>query len=72
MEKVEYIIIGDTEKYKDCLVCICGCKKEFANEVLERMISNPTDNEKRLIAGHSNLRIAEVPKERCWWNGYLD
>ena len=72
MSDAEYIIIGDTKEFNDCLICCCGENKSRAEETLNRMISNPTDNDKRLIAGHNNLRIAEVPKEKCWWNGYLD
>ena len=72
MSDVEYIIKGDTKKFNDCLICCCGESKSRAEEILNRMVSNPTDNDKRLIAGHTNLRIEEVTKEKCWWNGYLD
>ena len=68
----EYIIIGDTEKYKDCLVCPCGVSLDRAKGILNRMINNPTENDKALSEGHINLRIKEVPEEDCWWNGYLD
>ena len=68
----EYIIVGDTEKCKDCLVCPCGVSLDRAKEILDRMINNPTENDKALSEGHTNLRIKEVPKESCWWNGYLD
>ena len=72
MSDVEYIIKGDTKEFNDCLICCCGKDKSRAEETLNRMVSNPTDSDKRLIAGHSNLRIAVVPKDKCWWNGYLD
>jgi hypothetical protein len=39
---------------------------------LYRMLNNPTDNDKRIIRGHTNLRIEEVSEEDCWWNGKLD
>ena len=68
----DYIIIGDTENYKDCLVCVCGTSFERAQAELDRMLNNPTDNDKRIIRGHTNLRIEEVPEEDCWWNGKLD
>lgn len=67
-----YIIIGDTERFEDCLVCVCGEDKAHAEEVLERMINNPTENDKQLTKGHKNLRVKEVPEADCWWNGYLD
>lgn len=31
------------------------------------MLNNPTENDKRLMAGHSNFRIKEVPAKDCWW-----
>lgn len=67
----DYIIIGDTEKYKGCLVCVCGTKQR-AEECLARMLAKPTANDKRLMEGHSNLRIEGVPKKNCWWHGNLD
>ncbi len=69
---MEYIIKGDTERYEDCLLLVCGASKENAENTLHRILNNPTDNDKRLIEGHSNLRIAEVDDKDCWWNGYLD
>ena len=69
---MEYIIKGDTERYEDCLVLVCGNTKEGAERVLNRLLNNPTDNDKRLIKDHKNLRIAEVDDKDCWWNGYLD
>ena len=68
----EYIIIGDTKNYTGCLVCTCGTSFEHAQEVLHRMLNNPTKNDERLMAGHSNFRIKEVPEKDCWWNGNLD
>ena len=68
----EYIIVGDTEKYKDCLVCPCGVSLDRAKGILDRMINNPTENDKALSEGHTNLRIKEVPEESCWWNDSLD
>ena len=68
----EYIIVGDTERYKDCLVCPCGVSLVRAKEILDRMINNPTENDKAITKGHTNLRIKEVPEESCWWNDSLD
>ena len=47
MSDFEYIIKGDTKKFNDCLICCCGEDKSRAEETLNRMISNPTDNDKR-------------------------
>ena len=67
MSDFEYIIVGDTEKYKDCLVCVCGSDKEDAERALNRMLNNPTDNDKRLMERHSNLKVKKVHKDSCWW-----
>ena len=64
----EYIIIGDTKKYRDCLISTCGTSLEHAQEVLNRMLNNPTENDKKLMIGHTNLRIEKVAEEDCWWN----
>lgn len=61
-----YIIAGDTDKYKDCLICTCSNRKSAEN-TLNRMLTNPTERDKRLIKGHENLRIEEVPDKECWW-----
>lgn len=68
----EYVIIGDTEKYNDCLVCVCGGSLEFANSTLNRMLNNPTEHDKLLMNGHTNFRIKEVPEKDCWWNYNCD
>ena len=66
MKIPSYEIIGDTNKYKGCLICTCSNKKSAEN-TLNRMLNNPTENDKRLMNGHRNLRIKEVPAEKCWW-----
>ena len=63
----DYVIIGDTDKYEGCLVCVTGSTLERANEVLNRMLNNPTEHDKRMMSGHTNFRIKEVPAEDCWW-----
>lgn len=69
---MEYIIKGDTAKYEDCLVLVCGTSKENAENALSRLLNNPTNNDKRLIEGHKNLRIVEVSDKDCWWNYNCD
>lgn len=63
-----YIIIGDAGRFKDCLVCVAGSTYESAEEVLHRMLNNPTNNDKRLMIGHENFRIKFVEEKDCWWN----
>ena len=63
----EYIIVGDTDEFKDCLIYTCGTKKR-AEEVLERMMNNPDEEDNRMIQKHHNIRIEEVPDNECWWN----
>ena len=69
---MEYIIVGDTEKYEECLIYTCGMFLENAKKTLIRLLTNPTERDKRLIAGHTNLRIKEVEDKDCWWKYYTD
>ena len=54
-----WMIIGDTEKHKGCLVTICYGDKAFADATLDRMKNNPTKDDLKLAEGHTNLRISE-------------
>lgn len=67
----DFIIIGDTERYKDCLIYVCGTE-DNAHKVLHNMLTSPTDDDKEVMATHGNLRIKEVTEENCWWHGNLD
>lgn len=67
----DYIIIGDTEKYKDCLIYTCGTF-DNAKRVLHRMLENPKDEDKRVMETHYNIRIEAVPKHDCWWHVNCD
>lgn len=67
----DHVIVGDTEQFKGCLVCVCGTYAH-AEEVLHRMLTNPNQNDKGLMKGHHNLRIEEVPEKDCWWHGNCD
>lgn len=60
-----YIIVGDTEKYKDCLVSVIYGDMDYANEVLNRMLNNPTKNDLILTEGMSNLRVED--DGHGWW-----
>lgn len=62
----EYVIIGDTKAFKDCLVYTCGTKKETAKKALAEILANPTANE--MLARHTNFRIKKVDSKSCWWN----
>ena len=62
----------DAEEYKDCLVYVVGTSFENAEQVLKRMLNNPNENDRKLIKGHTNLRITAVDKKDCWWNENCD
>lgn len=68
----EYIIIGDTDKYKDCLVCVAGITYKEAEETLNRMLNAPTENDKRLMDGCKNFRIEFAEEKYCWWHRNCD
>lgn len=62
----EYIIIGDTKEYMNCLVYTCGTKRETAEKTLAKILANPKADE--TLARHSNFRIKEVEEKDQWWN----
>lgn len=64
----EYIIVGDTKKYGTCLIYTCGANKAHAEKVLERMLTNPTEQDKEELKSHTNLRVEPVPEKDQWWN----
>ena len=66
-EEVKYIIVGDTDQYKGCLVMSCGGYKENAESTLERLLSDPDEHDKIMIEGYSNLRVEEADQKDCWW-----
>ncbi len=72
MEKVEYIIVGDTERYDECLIYTGFKTRESAEQVVQRMLNDPTENDKSIAKGHTNLRVKEVKLEDCWWYSYTD
>lgn len=51
MADIEYIIVGDTERNKGCLVFTCGESKGRAEEILKRITTSPTENDKRIMEG---------------------
>ena len=68
----DYVIVGDTKNYDGCLVCVCGNSYRLAQQTLHRMLNSPTENDKKLMQGHSNLRVEEVPAKECWWQNGCD
>lgn len=67
----DYIIIGDTDMFKDCLIYVCG-SEDNAKQVLDRMLNDPNENDKYVMQGHYNLRIKYEPREDCWWKDGCD
>ena len=70
--KKEYIIVGDTDHFKGCLITLGGTSFEHASQKLSRILNSPTENDKRLIAGHTNIRIETIEDEDCWWKNGCD
>lgn len=68
----DYVIVGDTERFEGCLVRIAGSKYERAEEILNRMLNNPTEDDERLMVGHTNFKIEFVEEKDCWWHGNCD
>lgn len=72
MGNIEYNVVGDTEDYKGCLIPTCGTSEERAKEVLNLLLANPTESDKMMMKGHTNLRIEKVEGGKCWWNEGCD
>lgn len=68
----DWIITGDTNEYKDCLITVCGRDENAAKTTLNRMLTTPTNNDKRITKEHSNLRLELIKPENCWWRYGLD
>lgn len=64
----EYIIVGDTDSFKDCLITVVHGDRQFAEKTLESMLYSPTKDDLILMQGHKNIRIKEVVEEDQWWN----
>lgn len=71
MNEVEYIIVGDSiehPEYTECLIYTCGKDKEHAENVLNRMLTNPNNNDKIFLKKHRNIKVKEISNKDCWWN----
>jgi hypothetical protein len=68
----DYVIVGDTARYEGCLVCVAGSTFEDAKRLLNRMLNNPTENDKKLMSGHTNFRVEFAKESDCWWHGNCD
>lgn len=72
MNGKEYTIVGDSGTSKACLIYACGPDKEFAEKVLEKMLTNPDENDLAVMKDLTNLRVKEVDSKDCWWNENCD
>lgn len=66
MHSPGFIIAGDTDEYEGCIV-MTFYNENDADMTLKRMLTNPTELDKRLIHGYKNLRAEKVSTEDCWW-----
>lgn len=57
----EYIIIGDTDQFKDCLICLAGRDGSHAEQIRLGVITSQSDR-------YSNIRVKKVKSSECWWN----
>lgn len=63
-----WIIVGDTDKYKDCLIKVCYGDRKFAEATLERMLNNPDEHDLKCMEGAHNFRVQSTKPEEEWWN----
>lgn len=64
----DYYIVGDTKDFGTCLIYTCGKNREHAEKVLDRMLNNPSEQDKEELMAHTNIRIKEEDSDKCWWN----
>ena len=69
---MEYVIVGDTESYKNCLICVCGGNKAHAEQTIDRILNNPTEYDQMMIKGHTNIRLEKCERENGWWHWGCD
>lgn len=65
-----YVIVGDTEQYKECLVIALkgNWTKEQAEARLQKLLASTDKMDKKAIAGHTNLKVKSVEAKKEWWN----
>lgn len=65
-----YAIVGDTEKYKGCLVIALkgNWTRDKAEARLQELLASTDEMDKRAIAGHTNIRVRATEPENEWWN----
>lgn len=57
----DYVIIGDSKDFKDCLIRVCGPDKEYAEKILKEVLANPNDTKM-----YTNIRLNIVYDG--WWH----
>lgn len=66
-----YIIKGDSEKYTDCLIYVCG-SYENAARTLDRILNEPNEYDVELMKKYKNIKIDFVEAKYCWWDRNCD
>lgn len=69
---MQYIIVGDTKEYEGCLIFACGEDESKAKKILKRFLKNPTDEDKKIMKGHFNIRLQSENEHNCWWLDEID
>lgn len=62
----EYIVVGDYEEFKSCLIYVCGNSRENAQRAFEKAMLLPD------YESYTNIHIEEVEPDERWWNKNCD
>lgn len=62
-----YIIVGDTERYKECLIKVCSGDKVQAQKSLVKFLSGETEQDRKDLAKHTNIHLMHTDREDEWW-----
>lgn len=62
-------LISSDDEDTNYLICVIGhTSKEKADNILNQMLTEPTDNDTKLMNGMHDFYIEAVPEKDCWWN----
>ena len=70
----EFIIVGDTVRYPECLMTLHGTNLDRAMEQLKEFRENPDSTRRFTIDNTSmtNCKILVKVSADCWWNQGTD
>jgi len=66
--RMSWIVVGDTDKFDDCLAQVGFNDKESADEFARKLTESEEMRKMYNLAHYKNFRSKETTPEREWWN----